>query len=72
MDALIDYGATLGELGNDKWVAIAAFLDTRSLIGGGEEGKRLIVKARMRDLRQYAAGSLSREAAISKVVVDER
>jgi hypothetical protein len=71
-DALIDYGATLGELGNDKWVAIAAFLDSRDFMGGGDSGKRLVLKARIRDLRQYAAGNLSRDAAVSKVVVEER
>jgi hypothetical protein len=72
IDTLIDYGATLGELGNDQWVAIAAFLDSREFLGSGDSGKRLILKARMKDLRQVAAGSLSRDAAISKIVVDER
>jgi hypothetical protein len=72
IDTLIDYGATLGELGNDQWVAIAAFLDSRALIGRGDPGTRLIIKARMKDLRQHAAGSISREAAASRIVVDER
>ena len=49
-----------------------AFLDSRDFMGGGDHGKRLILKARIRDLRQYAAGSISRDGAISKVVVEER
>jgi hypothetical protein len=71
METLIDYGATLGELGNDRWVAIAAFLDSRQLLGSSDTGKRLLLKARMRDLRQYAAGSLSRDAAMAKIIIEE-
>jgi hypothetical protein len=69
-DALIDYGATLGELDNDQWVAVVAFLGERFLIDHADRGTRMVLKIKMGDLRQYAAGSLSRDAAIAKVVVE--
>jgi hypothetical protein len=71
IDALIDYGATLGELKDDRWIAVAAFLDGRQLLGGGDGG-RLVVRAKMRDLRQHNAGSLSRDAVIQRVEIEER
>jgi hypothetical protein len=78
IDALIDYGATLTELANDDWVAVAAFLDSRVLFRGSEGlfggggGGRLVVKVKMGDLRKYASGSLSRDAVIGKVVIEEK
>ncbi len=71
VDALLDYGPTLTELRDDQWLALAAFLDGNELLGG-DEGTRLLLKVRMRDLRQAATGSLSRDAAKAKVVVEER
>jgi hypothetical protein len=71
IDALIDYGGTLSELADDRWVAVAAFLDGRSFLGGGSGG-RLMIKLKMRDLRQYNSGALSRAAVIKKVVVEEK
>jgi hypothetical protein len=70
IDALIDYGATLSELADDRWVAVAAFLNSRSPFDGGGGG-RLVIKLKMRDLRQYNSGSLSREAVSKRVVVEE-
>jgi hypothetical protein len=70
-DALIDYGATLSELDGDDWVAIAAFLGSSRLFVGSDDDQRMLVKAKMRDLRQYAAGNLSREAVAERVVVEQ-
>jgi len=61
-------------LGGDTEVArraVLAFLDGSRLLGGGSD-RRLMVKVKMRDLRQYSAGSLSREAAVKRVTVTER
>ncbi len=69
-DAMLDYGPTLNELRDDDWLVVAAFLDGRSLLGGGD-GTRLVLRAKMRDLRQYASGALSREAAAKKVTVEK-
>jgi hypothetical protein len=69
-DALIDYGATLGELEDDEWVAIAAFLGGSRFLDRSTDTERLVLKVRMRDLRQYAASTLSREAAAARVVVE--
>ena len=60
VDTLLDYGPTLSELGDDQWVAVAVYLGERFITSGGDSGKRLILKVRMRDLRQYSAGRISR------------
>ena len=68
-EALVDYGATLTELKDDQWVAIALFLGDR-VIMGSERGERLVLKIKMRDLRQHASGAISSEAAMKKVIID--
>jgi hypothetical protein len=71
IDALIDYGVTLGEIQGDRWVAVAAFLDGFELLGHrGQNRTRMLVKIKMRDLKSYSAGTLSRQEAIEKVVID--
>lgn len=69
-DAMLDYGPTLTELPDDSWLAVAAFLGGDRLLGAGE-GTRLVLRARMRDLRQYTSGALSREAAAKRVMVEQ-
>ena len=71
VDTLVDYGGTLTELKDDQWVAVLAFVGENPLFGG-ESGSRLMVKVKARDLRQYGAGSLSRDAVVKRVVVEER
>jgi hypothetical protein len=68
VDTLLDYGPTLGELKDDAWVAIVAFLDGRSPFGS-EGPSQMTVKVKMRDLRRFAAGNLSRQEAKATVTV---
>jgi hypothetical protein len=68
VDTLLDYGPTLGELQDDAWVAIVAFLDGRSPFGSEGPGQ-MTVKVKMRDLRRFASGSLSRQDAKAAVTV---
>jgi hypothetical protein len=70
IDAIVDYGVTLTELKDDQWLAVVAFLDSRPLLGG-DEGGRLMLKIKMRDLRQHSAGTLSRDAVVKRVIVEE-
>lgn len=70
IDAIVDYGVTLTELRDDQWLAVVAFLDSRPLLGGSEGG-RLMLKIKMRDLRQHSAGALSRDAVEGRVIVEE-
>ena len=47
-----------------RWVAVAAYLGSRGPFHSGED-RRLVVKARMRDLRQYHSGALSRAEVLA-------
>jgi len=69
-ETLLDYGATLGELDDGNWVVVAAFLDGFGFSRGGPE--RLVLRVKMRDLRQYSAGQLSLEQATSRVAIEEQ
>jgi len=69
-ETLLDYGATLGELSDDNWVVVAAFLDGFAYDGDGPE--QLVFKVKMRDLRQYSAGQLSLDQAITRVSIEEK
>lgn len=73
VDTLIDYGPTLGELGDDRWVVIVGVLDG-GIFADFQPGRevRLVLKARLRDLRQFAAGGLTRQAMAAKVSVQEQ
>lgn len=67
-ETLLDYGATLGELSDDQWVVVAAFLD--GFDGDGPE--QLVLKVKMRDLRQFSAGQLSLDQAKTRVSIQEK
>jgi len=69
-EALLDYGATVGELTDDQWVVVAAFLDGSGFDGDGPE--RLVLKARMGDLREYSSGRLTLDQAKSRVSIEEK
>jgi len=72
VDVLVDYGATLAELRDDQWVAVAAYLDGSDFFDHDSAGNRVVVKVKMRDLRQHAAGTLNRDAVESRVKVERR
>lgn len=71
--ALLDYGATLSELGADDRVVIAAYLDGGFLLGGEGEGpEQLVLDARYGDLQRALVGDLSHEEAAALVRVSRR
>jgi hypothetical protein len=70
IEALLDYGATLNELSDDRLVVVAAFLGGYGFDTDGPE--QLVFKGKMRDLRQYSAGQLSLEQARTRIVVEEQ
>lgn len=70
LDTLLDYGDTMNSLRDDQWLGIAAFLRNSDYFIDNRIS-RLLMKARMRDLRAYAAGRLTREQMAGRVVVEE-
>ncbi|MBM3316981.1 MAG: hypothetical protein FJY75_03920 [Candidatus Eisenbacteria bacterium] len=68
--ALLDYGETLAPLRDDQWVAIAAFL-SRSKFFDASGISRLLIKARMSDLRDSGRGRITESEMRSRVVVEE-
>jgi len=71
IDTILDYGPTLAELGEDRWVMLVGVLDGGIFAEHEAGGSRstLTVKMKISDLRQLAGGALTRQAALSKVVV---
>ncbi|MBD3237196.1 MAG: hypothetical protein GF330_10860 [Candidatus Eisenbacteria bacterium] len=70
IESLVDYGETLTGLRDDQWVAITAFLKNADLFKK-HEISRLVLKVRVRDLRDHAHGDLSRDNLFSRVMVEE-
>ena len=70
MHTLIDYGDTLTGLSDTQWVGIAAFLKNSDFFTENRIS-RLVLKARLGDLRAYAAGNLTEEAIKAKLVEEE-
>ena len=70
VDTLLDYGNTLSSLEKGKWVAIVAFLhDARYF---DERGlSRLILQAKIDDLRLYETDKLSEEEMVKRIVEQE-
>ncbi len=68
--ALADYGETLSGLDDNQWIAIAVFLG-KNHIFKKERISRLVIRARMSDLRAEASGRLTRDALLNRMVVDE-
>lgn len=70
VDALLDYGDTMDALERGKWVAIVAFLhDARYFDERGMS--RLILQAKIDDLRLYATDKLSEEDMVKRIVEQE-
>ena len=70
LEVLMEYGETLTGLGDDQWIAIVGFLKDSKYFSESKIS-RLVMKARMRDLRAYSAGQLTEQAMIAKVVQEE-
>ncbi len=70
IQALLDYGETLTQLKSGQWIVIAAFLQNDSYF---EKNKlsRLVVKAKIDDLRGFSDGSIEEKAMRSKIQVEE-
>lgn len=70
IDAMLDYGMTLSELDDENWVVIAAYLGSSGLFVSKEDEDQFIIRIKMRDLRRFMNGSLSRDEARAVVVVE--
>ena len=70
LEVLMEYGETLTGLGDDQWIAIVGFLKDSKYFTESKIS-RLVMKAKMRDLRAYSAGQLTEQAMIAKVVQEE-
>ena len=70
VDALLDYGDTISALPAGKWLAIVAFLkDARYF---DERGlSRLVLKAKIDDLRAYGAEKLTEQEMVKRIVEEE-
>ncbi len=70
LDILLDYGDSMTSLRDTQWLGIAAFLK-RSDFFIDKRISRLVIKAKMSDLRAYADHRIDREAMKKRVVVEE-
>lgn len=69
-ETLMDYGETLGGLSDNQWVAIAAFLrDSDYFVD--QKISRLILKARVRDLNDFADERINADTMRSRIVEEE-
>ncbi len=68
--SLLDYGDTLTGLADDQWVGIAAFLKNADFFAE-KKISRLILKAKMGDLRAYAEGTLTEEQMLERIIEEE-
>lgn len=64
-EALLDYGDTVTGLGDEHWIAIAAYLkDSEFFVN--ERISRLVIRVRMRDIRAYASGKIDEKTVLSR------
>ena len=66
----VDYGETMSSLDDGQWLLIAAHLKGADYFKEMEIS-RLVLKAKMRDLREFAQGKISESTAASRVIVEE-
>jgi hypothetical protein len=67
VDVLLDYGDTLTSLEKGKWIALVAFLHDAKYFDDRDMSK-LILKARVDDLRLYSADKLSEQDMVKRIV----
>jgi len=70
IEVLTGYGDSMTRLADDQWVVIAAFLKQSDFFKD-EEISRLILKARMRDLRDYGRERISADEMAARIVLEE-
>ncbi|TPW05917.1 MAG: hypothetical protein FD129_2711 [bacterium] len=70
IETLIEYGESMNSLRDSQWLCFAAFLKNSDFFLE-KRISRLVVKARMSDLRSYAQGRLDRKQMLAKVVEEE-
>ena len=68
VDLLLDYGDTMTTLESGEWISIVAALEGDFL---KDSGMRLILKAKIDDLRAYGSDDLSEEEMVKRIVVEE-
>ena len=69
MDLLMDYGDTLTRLADEEWVVIAAFFPGELSVGDDEGGvTRLVLRARMGDLRAFGQERIPRDAMPARII----
>jgi len=70
IDTLIEYGDSMDGLRDNQWLCFAAFLKNSDFFLENRIS-RLVIKAKMSDLRSYAQGRIDRKAMMAKVVQEE-
>jgi hypothetical protein len=70
IDTLIEYGDSMDGLRDNQWLCFAAFLKNSDFFLENRIS-RLVIKAKMSDLRSYAQGRIDRKAMVAKVVQEE-
>jgi hypothetical protein len=67
---LLDYGETLAELKDGQWVVLAGFFDRNNFLRD-RKVSRLVLRAKIDDLRAYSTGRLTESAARDRVIIEE-
>lgn len=70
IDTVLDYGDTMTALRDDQWVGLAAFLGNADIFQELKIGN-LVIKARMRDLAEYAEERIDRAEMRERLVIEE-
>lgn len=69
-DMILDYGSTLATLDDASWIGVAAFLKDSDYFLDNRIS-RLVIRARMKDIRDYESGDLSEDEMRAKLVQEE-
>jgi hypothetical protein len=70
LEVLLDYGDTLDQLRDDQFVALTAFFKSHEFFEQ-REMSRLVLKARVSDLKQMGDGKISRQQMRDRIVIEE-
>ena len=71
MQTMIEYGETLTFLGDEDYLVVAAFMEKLDFWKDKDRPSRMILKAKMKDLREAGAERISEDAAMSRISVEE-